>query len=330
MHHIISQPIKVGGNEFNVGASIGIATYPEVPTVDKLVQSADMAMYEAKKNGRHFACFYTKHLENKHRNQRTLEHELEQALETNELHAMYQPIISSKTESGLNVESLCRWESHKLGSVSPEKFIPVAEAALLGDSLGRVMLQKGGQLKKLCEQNNIKLGKLSINVFGRQFVDKEFSDRLLRELQEFDIPPELLCIEISEQQMIDNLKDCQEQLIKLRRNGIEIALDDFGTGFSSIMHLKQFPVDVIKLDRALTANIDRNQDNQALCEGIIHMAHRFNMTVTAEGIERQEEYKVLHEMECDEFQGYLFGRPMRDSALLDHWQLDHWQKVGKH
>jgi len=326
VHHIISQPIKVGEYEFNVGASIGIATYPEVTTVDKLVQSADMAMYEAKENGRHFACFYTKHLENKHRNQRTLEHELEQALESDELHAMYQPIISSKTESGLSVESLCRWESHKLGSVSPEKFIPVAEAAQLGDSLGRVMLQKGAQLKKLCEQNNIKLGKLSINVFGRQFVDKGFAERLLQQLQEFDIPPELLCIEISEQQLIDNLKDCQEQLIKLRRNGIEIALDDFGTGFSSIMHLKQFPVDVIKLDRALTANIDSHQDNQALCEGIIHMAHRFNMTVTAEGIERQEEYEVLREMECDEFQGYLFGRPMRDSALLDHWQLDHLQK----
>lgn len=174
VHDIICQPIILDNNEFLVGASIGIATYPEVKNVEELVQAADMAMYEAKDNNQHYACFYTKHLENKHRNQRTLETELENAINENELHALYQPIISREKNEFLSVESLCRWESHKLGNIPPDKFIPIANAAQLGDQLGSIMLEKSAQLKMFCESNNVNLTRLSINVFGSQLAEKNF------------------------------------------------------------------------------------------------------------------------------------------------------------
>ncbi|MFT5209739.1 MAG: diguanylate cyclase (GGDEF)-like protein [Flavobacterium sp.] len=320
VNSIICQPIILGHNQFFVGASIGIATYPEVRSVEKLVQAADMAMYEAKENRQHFACFYTKHLKNKHRNQRTLESELENAFKKDELHALYQPIISRDKNEFLSVESLCRWESHKLGNIPPDKFIPIADAAQFGDQLGSIMLEKSAQLRQFCKKNNINLTRLSINVFGGQLADKNFASRLIDKLSHLDIPPELLCIEISEQQLIDNLADCQIQLAHLRKVNIKVALDDFGTGFSSIKHLKSLSLDSLKLDRTLTANIDNDPENQALCDGIIHMAHRLNMKVVAGGIERREEYESLLAINCDEFQGYFFARPMEASALLDHWE----------
>ncbi|MFT7687593.1 MAG: diguanylate cyclase (GGDEF)-like protein [Candidatus Azotimanducaceae bacterium] len=327
VHQIICQPITLSNNEFLVGASIGIATYPEVDSVDKLVQAADMAMYEAKDNGQHFACFYTKHLENKYRNQRTLESELENAINENELHALYQPIISRKKNNSLSVEGLCRWDSHKLGSIPPDKFIPIADAAQLGDQLGSIMLEKSAQLRQFCKSNNVNLTKLAINIFGGQLADPNFADGLIKELELLNIPTDLLCIEISEQQLIDNLADCQVQLAKLRKAHISVALDDFGTGFSSITHLKGLPVDSLKLDRTLTSNIDKKPENLALCDGIIHMAHRLNMKVVAEGIERREEYESLLAVNCDEFQGYFFARPMEASALLDHWKNFDQEKI---
>lgn len=327
VHQIICQPITLSNNEFLVGASIGIATYPEVDSVDKLVQAADMAMYEAKDNGQHFACFYTKHLENKYRNQRTLESELENAINENELHALYQPIISRKKNNSLSVEGLCRWDSHKLGSIPPDKFIPIADAAQLGDQLGSIMLEKSAQLRQFCKSNNVNLTKLAINIFGGQLADPNFADGLIKELELLNIPTDLLCIEISEQQLIDNLADCQVQLAKLRKAHISVALDDFGTGFSSITHLKGLPVDSLKLDRTLTSNIDKKPENLALCDGIIHMAHRLNMKVVAEGIESREEYESLLAVNCDEFQGYFFARPMEASALLDHWKNFDQEKI---
>ena len=120
--------------------------------------------------------------------------------------------------------------------------------------------------------------------------------------------------------MIDNLADCQIQLAKLRKVNINVALNDFGTGFSSTTHLKSLSVDSLKLDRSLTAGIDNNPKNLALCDGIIHMAHRLNMKVVAEGIERREEYESLLAVDCDEFQGYFFAWSMEASALLDHWK----------
>ena len=326
VNQILCEPLLIDDNEFSMSASIGIATYPEVGSVDKLVQCADMAMYEAKASKQHFACFYTKQLEEKYNTQRQMESALESAIQAGELHATYQPIITAADDT-FHVEALCRWSSGNLGLIAPNKFIPIAEASKLGDHLGSFMLREGAKFKARCEARGMTLDKLALNIFGRQFTDKRFAQRLLTELEELELPAEFLCVEITERQMIENLTACQTQLKLLKNHGVTVALDDFGTGFSSVTHLKSLPIDFLKLDRSLTAFIDTTEDNHALCDGIIHMAHRLKMEVVGEGIERQEEFDTLLSMGCDKFQGHLFGFPMSETDLLDHWQSPHIDQI---
>jgi diguanylate cyclase (GGDEF)-like protein len=330
VNQIICEPIQIDGNEFNITVSIGISTFPEVTDVDKLVQCADMAMYEAKASKQHFACFYTKHLENKYQKQKLMEDALDSAINNKELSATFQPILSRNDDQGLAVEALCRWRSGSLGTVATEQFIPIAESSKLGDRLGSFMLEQCAQLKKVCDARGIKLNKICINIFARQFTDKQFARRLLKEADELGLAHHHLCVEITERQMIENIEVCQVQLATLKLHGVQVALDDFGTGFSSITHLKNLPIDFLKLDRSLIAHVDTTEDNQAICDGIIHMAHRLKIKVTAEGIERIEEYQTLAEMGCDEFQGHLLGYPMAEMDLLNHWHKSQLKMLPGH
>ncbi len=324
VNEIICEPMQIDNAELYVSASIGIATYPEVGSIDKLVQCADLAMYEAKANKHHFASFFTKNLEKKHRDQQILEDALASAITDRQLHASYQPIVSRENADRFSVEALCRWRSQNLGPVSPEIFIPIAASSNLGDKLASFMLEEGSQLNQLFRENKLPLHRLSINFFGRQIADGRFADRLLNELATLNFPPSLLCIESTEKQLLENLDACKIQLKKLKDSGVKIALDDFGTGFSSLTHLKNLPIDVLKLDVSLINQIDEKNKNQALCDGIVHMAHKLNIKVVAEGIERREEFKTLADMGCDEYQGHLFGSPMSDVSVLQHSRHAQW------
>ena len=293
LNETICEPMMIDDHEIRISASIGIATYPEVQTVDLLLQSADMAMYEAKQSRRHFACFYTKHLEKKQRDLRTIETALDNAISNNEIHATFQPIYSSENSNSISAEVLCRWFNEDLGNVESSKFIPVAEASTMAEPLANYMLREIKELALLCQKQALPIDRFCLNVFGRQFLDARFASRLLSQMRAIDLNPELLSLELGEAQLLTHMNACHPQLVELQQHGVRIALDNFGTGGSSMMQLKRMPIDYLKLDRSLTTYIDSTQENAAIADGIIHMAHRLDIKIVAEGIERIEEYKTL-------------------------------------
>ena len=320
LNETICEPMLIDDHEIRISASIGIATFPEVQTVDLLLQSADMAMYEAKQSRRHFACFYTKHLENKQRDLRTIETALDSAISNNEIHATFQPIYSNNHSNGISAEVLCRWFNEEMGNVESCKFIPVAESSAMAEPLSSFMLKEIKTLADTCEKQALPIDKFCLNVFGRQFLDARFAERLMTQMHTIGLNPKLLTLELGEAQLLAHMDACHPQLLDLQHQGVRIALDNFGTGGSSMTQLKRMPINYLKLDRSLISYIDKAQENAAIADGIIHMAHRLDIKIVAEGIERMEEYKALLDLGCDEFQGYLFGYPMAKDELMKHWQ----------
>jgi diguanylate cyclase (GGDEF)-like protein len=324
LNETICEPMLIDEHEVRISASIGIATYPEVKTVESLVQCADMAMYEAKQSRQHFACFYTKHLENKQSNQRKIETALDGAISNNEIHATFQPIYSLAnsvdSSSSVSAEVLCRWFNENMGEVDASKFIPVAEASAIADPLSNFMLREIKNLADACKNESLQIEKFCLNVFGRQFLSPKFGNRLISQMQTVGLEPKLLCLELGEAQLLTHMEACYPQLEHLQSQGVRIALDNFGTGGSSMNQLKRMPINYLKLDRSLTSYIDQASENQAIADGIIHMAHRLGIKIVAEGIERVEEYHALAALGCDEFQGYLFGYPMMKKEIMNHWQ----------
>lgn len=320
LNETICEPMVIDEHEIRISASIGIATYPEVQTVDQLVQCADMAMYEAKQSRQHFACFYTKHLEKKQRELRTIETALDSAISNNEIHATFQPIYSVRDTHPIAAEVLCRWLNADMGNVDSDKFMPVAATSSIAEPLSNFMLQEIRDLAEACKKQGMEIDRFCLNVFGRQFLDSRFASRLLNQLKQIDLDPGLLCLELSEAQMLTHANACHPQLVTLQEHGVRIALDNFGTGSSSMTQLKRMPIDYLKLDGMLTANIDQTPANMAIADGIIHMAHRLGIKIVAGSVERIEEYDTLVSLGCDEFQGFLLGYPMLKDNIIAHWQ----------
>lgn len=316
-------PFEIDGHSIICKPSIGIAFYPEADNLEMLIKQADTAMYEAKRSPNSFACFYTEKMAAHYSRSQKIEMELKYALDNAEVKAWFQPVFNVEHPGEVSVEALARWHSPLLGWVNPKDFIPLAEHSPAINELSHEMVKNSFSFY---EYSNTELSasaatKISINVCASQLTDPNFVSLFTSWVKESQIPPQVICLELSEQQLVHSGEACIPQLKALQSNGFHIALDNFGTGKSSLTHLLDYPLDVIKLDRQIIADIDKNVRNQALIGGILETSHRLGMKVVAEGIELESEYETMVELGCDYIQGFYISKPLPADEVALYYEL---------
>ncbi len=308
---LFKTPFDLGGHNIHLGASIGIALYPnDGDNTDTLIRNADTAMYHAKERGRNNYQFFTPEMESRVRERVILEADLRKGLERDEFSLYYQPIYHLKTETVMGFEALIRWQHPESGFISPAKFIPIAEERGLIVPIGEWVLRKAcQQLNHWSQQLNNSLY-MSINISAHQFTREDFMRTVNELLSEYEFRPEQLIFEITETAMMDNLGHTIQTLKQLRAMGIQIAMDDFGTGYSSFTYLKQLPIDILKLDHTFMRDVMHDPDSAEIAASIIDLAKKLRLNVIAEGIETAEQLEFLKKHQCARGQGFLFSRPL--------------------
>jgi EAL domain-containing protein (putative c-di-GMP-specific phosphodiesterase class I) len=239
-----------------------------------------------------------------------LERFLRHALDQDEFEVYYQPKIDLVTGSVTGMEALLRWMHPGMGMISPTKFIPLAEETGLIVPIGAWVLRAACAQTRAWQQQGLPPLRVAVNLSARQFAQDDLLATIVNVLEETGLPPELLELEITESVTMDNPAHAAELLKQLKALGIRLAIDDFGTGYSSLSYLKRFPIDNVKIDRSFIMDIPDDEDDVAITKAIIAMAHSLRLKVIAEGVESEEHLAFLREHDCDEAQGYLFGKPM--------------------
>jgi diguanylate cyclase (GGDEF)-like protein/PAS domain S-box-containing protein len=309
----LSEPFRLSGEVMFVSASIGITQYPnDGADGETLMKNADQAMYLSKRMGRNRYSFFTPSLQQIALERQQLIRDLREALAASQFQVFYQPIVELGTGSIHKAEALIRWSHPVRGMISPAQFIPLAEETGLILDIGswvfrEVVTQLKGWKELLHESFQI-----SINRSPAQFQHHSIVNCFpcLDYLREAEVPARTIVFEITEGMLLDTRPGIKDSLQKFRGAGIQIALDDFGTGYSSLSFLKKFDIDYLKIDKSFIDQLATDSDDHALCEAIIAMAHKLGLKVIAEGIESEEQCRILVDAGCDYGQGYLFSRPV--------------------
>jgi diguanylate cyclase (GGDEF)-like protein/PAS domain S-box-containing protein len=305
------KPFVLEGREFFVTASIGVALSPQDGNeLSQLMKNADTAMYHAKERGKNNFQFYQADMNASALERLELESDLRHALEQGEFTLYYQPQFSGDGKRLTGAEALLRWRHPRRGLVPPVEFIPVLEELGLVVEVGEWVLKEACRQLREWHVARVRVPKVSVNISARQFSDGQLGTRIAGILQEIGLPPACLELELTESILMREVSEAMQILAGLKRLGLSIAVDDFGTGYSSLNYLKQFPIDVLKIDRTFVDGLPSGEQDAQIARAIIAMAHSLNLSVIAEGVETHEQLEFLREHGCDEVQGYLFGRPM--------------------
>lgn len=312
----LSPPMPISETELTVGASIGVALYPDDGVdADTLLRHADSAMYAAKRGGSSHFRLFASSMEQAGGAALQLEQQLLGALARGELRLVYQPLGGVADGMLCGMEALLRWHSPLFGVVGPDRFIPLLEASGQIDAVGLwVVEQVCGQIAAW-RNDGIDLVPVAVNVSAVQLVDGGFPDRVKETLAHFSISPRLLTVELTETAVIDDENVGTLALERLAALGVWLYMDDFGTGWSSLGMLRKLPFDTIKIDRSFITDIADNEADALLVAGIISMVHSLKKTVVAEGVETEAQLSLLKDYCCDYAQGYLLGRPMEPSRI---------------
>jgi diguanylate cyclase (GGDEF)-like protein len=318
----ISELISMDDYEVALTPSIGIAMFPDDGnSVSELKKHVDVAMYHAKSMGRSGYRFYSESLNENAMKFLKIEGCLRNALGNNEFSLHFQPQICLKQKEIISVEALLRWTSPEIGVISPSEFIPIAEDSGLINDIGEWVMRVACQQAKKWADDGIKDFRVSVNLSSIQFKRASLLTMIKEALQDSNLPPSLLEIEITESAIMNDLDHNIVRLNQIRDMGVAISIDDFGTGYSSLSYLKKFPVQTLKIDRAFITNIDIDPDDAAIVEAIIALATTLKLSVVAEGVETREQLKVLTNFNCDVIQGFYFSKAVsaKDiSALMQH------------
>jgi diguanylate cyclase (GGDEF)-like protein len=314
IHTLFKDPFEVDGRAIIVGASLGVvSTNDSKLSPEEMVRQADVAMYRAKELGRGKTVIYQPSFDADRIEKNALEQDLRETIAVNGLDIAFQPLVDPKSSKWLGVEALARWHNKRLNcAIGPDVFIPIAERSGLIEMLGLQILRKA-----LIAANKWPNLKISVNVSPAQFRNPAFPDQVARILEDTNFNAKLLSLEITEGFFIRNPERAQQIVEKLKALGISISLDDFGAGFSSIGYLRQYTFDRLKIDRSFVSALDSEANAPSVIHATVALANAFNIPVTVEGIEREEQASILRLTGCDEFQGYLFGRPMTASQIDD-------------
>ena len=307
----IAKPFKLQGQEFRVTASVGISLYAQDGLDEQtLTKHADIAMYQAKQQGKNNFQFYSEKLNAESLERLTLELGLRHALERNEFRLHYQAKRDIRSGQITGMEALLRWEHPDLGLIAPMQFIPVAEETVLIVPIGKWVLRTACLQNIAWQQQGLPHLGIAVNLTARQFVDDNLLTDLAAILAETGMEAGLLELEIAESLLMQDVKRALQVLNGLKKLKIRIAIDDFGIGYSSLSALKQFPLDSIKIDRSFIRDVTSVAEDKALTEAIIAMGRTLSLTVVAQGVETREQADFLRDNACDEFQGFYFNKPM--------------------
>ncbi|MFA9218408.1 MAG: EAL domain-containing protein [Sphingomonadaceae bacterium] len=316
----VAQPVPLEGKEFFVTCSIGVAVYtPDGTPASNLIEHADIAMYRAKKMGRNNTQFYQPAMNEEALERLRIESALRSALERQEFVLHYQPQVDLCSGRVVGMEALIRWQHPELGMVAPHRFISLAEETGLIVPIGAWVLRTACAQAKLWQAAGHGPLRVAVNLSPRQFSEPSLLAEIASVLADTGLPPACLDIELTEGLFMSDVGQAVELLHKLKGLGLALSIDDFGTGYSSFSYLRQFPIDVLKIDRSFVSDI-RGDDEAAIVVSIIALAHNLKLRVIAEGVESEEQLDYLRRHGCDELQGYYFSPPISADAftqLLD-------------
>jgi EAL domain-containing protein (putative c-di-GMP-specific phosphodiesterase class I) len=311
---IISQlgtPCEIEGHELLSSASVGISIFPDDgKSAAVLLKNADMAMYYAKRDGGNTYRFFNENMTEVALRRLNLETQLRKAIENNEFVVYYQPQMNALTGEITGMESLLRWKNPRLGVISPEDFIPLAEETGLIVAIGEWVLRTACRQTKVWRDQGIALPRVSVNVSGVQFLNKKFPEVVAKILDETALDPKVLELELTESVLMKDTDCALTMLNQLKSLGIQLSIDDFGTGYSSLSRLRQFPIDRLKIDKSFVHAVDLGASDAAIASAIIAMADSMNLEVTAEGVETESQLNFLKSRLCREVQGFLMCRPL--------------------
>ncbi|HTD06315.1 EAL domain-containing protein [Undibacterium sp.] len=304
-------PFVLNSHELHVTTSIGVSVFPEDGTSgDMLLKTADAALYSAKDKGRNGYQFYTRKMGVQVEERAELENALHQALALQEFELHYQPKVDLRSGKVYGMEALLRWRRPEIGMMPPDRFIPLAEETGLIIQIGEWVLRTAcAQLKEWHETGHPDLT-MAVNVSARQFRLQDVPDLVCNVLADTGLSAEYLELELTESLLMQNREVVVKALERLKKIGITLSLDDFGTGYSSLSYLKQFPIDVVKIDQSFIRDVTNSVDGASLTRSIIAMAESLHMTTVAEGVETEGQLGFLNNNHCDAMQGYYFSRPL--------------------
>jgi EAL domain-containing protein (putative c-di-GMP-specific phosphodiesterase class I) len=306
----MATPFHIGDHELFVTLSIGIAICPDDGNDrDTLLENADVAMRHAKQRKNTYK-FYSKALNAKSLERLSLVNHLHNAIGRGELKLAYQPKVDIKTDQVVGCEGLLRWLHPQLGMIPPQKFIPLAEESGLIIEIGEWVLYQACEQMLRWQADGFDNLRLAINLSSQQFHHNDFSRTLRQTLENTGVNPKCLTLELTESMIMENAKENIEVLHRMKEMGITLSIDDFGTGYSSLSYLKRFPLDELKIDRSFIIGIPTKNDDILITTAIISLAHGLGLQVVAEGVENPKQLSFLSQQSCDEYQGFLFSKPL--------------------
>jgi diguanylate cyclase (GGDEF)-like protein len=307
----LEQPFDVAGLKMHVGASVGLAHGLQNTSAAELMRQADIAMYAVKSDGKNGWQLFAPEMDEGRTLRTELESELRDAVANDEIYVVYQPIVLAETQRIVGVEALARWNNPARGAVGPDVFIPIAESSGLIITLGRNVLRAACLAAKDWDIN------LAVNLSPAQLRHAGLIEDVQAILAETGFPAHRLELELTEGVLIQSPDAAQKAIVKLRQLGIRISLDDFGTGYASIGYLRRFTLDKIKIDRSFVDRVALDYSSASITNAIIALANALSLPITAEGVENKDQATILRIAGCTQFQGWLFGKPMRRDQLGD-------------
>ena len=314
---ITHTPLMVEGHELSVDMSIGISMYPtHGEDNDTLLQHADIAMYNAKRNGGEYA-FYNIEQEEYSLNRLTMLGRLRDALANNDISVHYQPIMSIRSAKPWGAEALVRWQHDELGNIPPDEFIPLAEQLGMIRQITQYVLRKVLIQMQQWQQQGIDLS-VSVNLSVCDIQDIQFPQTVMRLLEEFSVKPAALNFEITESSVMTDSRQARRVLKELTDMGFTLSIDDFGTGYSSLSYLKQLPAEKLKIDKSFVQNMIDDENDAVIVRSTIDLAHNMGRAVVAEGVEDRDVYQLLEILGCDLVQGFYICKPL-PALEVEQW-----------
>lgn len=323
----LCQPFDCRGIRLHSTASVGITLFPEDgENPEQLVKNADMAMYAAKAEGRNNYRFFLPSMHERVKERKTIEEDLRNALDHDQLELYYQPKIDCQTEEVVGAEALVRWHHPERGLILPGEFISVAEECGLINRLGSWVLREACRQTQKWRNDGMPNMKVAVNLSPAQFQDAELVATVTHSLEDMNLPEGTLELELTESILMNNPEKAVSTLNELKNLGVRISIDDFGTGYSSLNYLKRFPVSTIKIDRSFVNDINVDPDDKAIVDAVIGLGHSLNLDVVAEGVEEPEQHEYLREKGCDFIQGFLFSKPL-PVPTFEEWVRQRREKL---
>lgn len=327
--HLLGEPYFLDANEVLIGASIGISLYPgDAKNSVELLKRADLALYRAKHGGRNNYRFYTTDLASEPASKKDQAQTLRKALQNHEFELYYQPQIDLINWKISTVEALLRWHATEFELVLPNEFLEVAEETGVIVEIGEWVLRQACQQVKKWQAQGLSDLRISVNCSARQFGDPKFVAMIPSILEEVGLAPACLELEISES-MLARYPEIKDQLSELRALGIRVTIDHFGTGNTALVELKDFEVDVLKIDKAFVQHLPHRREDSAITSAIISLAHNLGISVAAEGVETAEQLAYLKSQDCTNAQGFIFSPPVTAEKFGELMMNGNWSRINR-